>query len=139
MDPVWTALALALTGAGGFWTVQVVRNKGVAAALRPAGLTLLPLAALMTGTLELLVDLGVDVGDWAVGLVFSPVVWLGIVLAGASVVLWGTGTVLQRRRGDAAPRQVEGRRATPLPRAKPAVGDDDMADIEDILKRHGIS
>ena len=75
MDPVWTALALLLTGAGGFWTVQAFRNRGVAAGLRGAGLTLLPLAALMTGTLELVVDIGADIGDWAVGLVFSPVVW----------------------------------------------------------------
>ena len=139
VDPVWTALALALTGAGGFWTVYAFRNRGVAAALRGAGLTLLPLAALMTGTLELVVDLGVDIGDWAVGLVFSPLVWIGIVLAGTSVVLWGSGTVLQRRAGAAEPKQVKSTVAKPLPQAKRPAADNDLADIEDILKRHGIS
>ena len=135
MDPVWTALALLLTGAGGFWTVQAFRNRGVAAGLRGAGLTLLPLAALMTGTLELVVDIGADIGDWAVGLVFSPVVWLGIILTGAALVLFGAGTVLQRRVVPAEPE----RKALPKA-AKPApVIDDDMADIEAILKRRGIS
>ena len=136
MDPIWTALALLLTGAGGFWTVYAFRNRGVAAALRGAGLTLLPLAALMTGTLELVVDIGVDIGDWAVGLAFSPIVWLGIILGGTAVLLWGTGTLLQRRALPAAPAKKE------LPAAKgkaaPAI-DDDLADIEAILKRRGIS
>ena len=136
MDPIWTALALLLTGAGGFWTVHAYRNRGVAAALRGAGLTLLPLAALMTGTLELVVDIGVDIGDWAVGLAFSPIVWLGIILGGTAVLLWGTGTLLQRRALPAAPAKKE------LPAAKgkaaPAI-DDDLADIEAILKRRGIS
>jgi len=137
VDPVWTALALLLTGAGGFWTLHAFRARGVASGLRGAGLTLLPLAALMTGTLELVVDIGVEIGDWAVGLVFSPIVWLGIILAGTAVVLFGAGTLIQRRALPAAPEKKE----LPKPsgkKATPAI-DDDLADIEAILKRRGIS
>jgi hypothetical protein len=137
VDPVWTALALLLTGAGGFWTLHAFRTRGIASGLRGAGLTLLPLAALMTGTLELVVDIGVDIGDWAVRLVFSPIVWLGIILAGTAVVLFGAGTLLQRRALPAAPEKKE----LPKPsrkKASPAI-DDDLADIEAILKRRGIS
>jgi len=135
VDAVWIALALLLSGAGGFWTVQAFRNRGVAAGLRGAGLTLLPLAALMTGTLELVVDIGAEIGDWAIALVFSPVVWLGIILTGAAVVLFGAGTLLQRRAAPAGPERKALPKAT---RSAPAI-DDDMADIEAILKRRGIS
>jgi hypothetical protein len=139
VDPIWTALALVLSGAGGYWTVHAFRTRGVASGLRGAGLTLLPLAALMTDTLKLLVNLGVDIGDWAVGLVFSPLVWLGIILAGTAVVLFGAGTLLQRRALPAAPE----RKALPkgggnASKGAPAI-DDDLADIEAILKRRGIS
>jgi len=137
VDPIWTALALLLSGVGGMWTVRAFRTRGVASGLRGAGLTLLPLAALMTGTLELLVDIGVDIGDWAVRLAFSPVVWLGIILAGTAVVLWGAGTVLGRRGIEAAP--TEDKKGLPQAKARPAMLDDDMADIEAILKRRGIS
>ena len=147
MDPVWTALALLLTGAGGFWTLHAFRTRGLGAGLRGAGLTVLPLAALMTGTLRLAVEIGGDVGSWATGLVFSPVVWLGIILAGTSVVLFGAGTLIQRRALPRAPELKELPGKAPrkeLPRKAsrkqaPAVGDDDLADIEAILKRRGIS
>jgi len=139
VDPIWTALALLLSGAGGFWTVHAFRTRGVAAGLRGAGLTLLPLAALMTGTLELLVDLGVDIGDWAVGLVFSPLVWLGIILTGTAVLLFGAGTLMQRRALPPAPeRKALPKAGGATSKGAPAI-DDDLADIEAILKRRGIS
>ncbi len=72
--------------------------------------TLLPLAALMTGTLEMFTEIGGSVADWATSLVFSPVVWLGIVLAGVSVVLFGVSGAL-RERGRGGPAGDQGRRA----------------------------
>lgn len=141
MDSAWIALALALTAVSGWWTLRAYRSRGLTAALRPAGVTLLPMAALMTGTLELLVDIGVDIGDWAVGLVLSPVVWIGIILAGASVVLLGAGTVMGRRSVGPAPERPElpSTKATrSIGKDKPAI-DDDLAEIEAILKRRGIS
>jgi hypothetical protein len=76
--------------------------------------------------------------------VFSPTVWAGIIVAGASAVLFvvsglmrSRGIGVRRRTGApaAAPKRVEGGR-----RAEPADPDDtdDMADIEAILKKHGI-
>lgn len=157
MDATWLALAVVLTAIGAIWTVVAWRTRGVAAAVRGAGLTLLAPAAYLTGTLELAGEIAVDVGDWARGLVFSPVVWTGIALAGAGVLLVLLGGALAARGvgtspRTAAPRQVEdgaGRPAVaPADRRAPAAppagrgrasGDDDLDDIEAILRRRGIS
>jgi ribose transport system permease protein len=50
--------------------------------------SLRPAAAGLTGTLKLVYDSGNGVVTWATRLVFSPVVWAGIALAGVSVVLF---------------------------------------------------
>lgn len=156
MDATWLALAAVLTAIGAIWTVVAYRTRGVAAAVRGAGLTLLAPAAYLTGTLELAGEIAVDVGDWARGLVFSPVVWTGIALAGAGVLLVLLGGALAAKGvGTApratAPRQVdagaerraapptERRAAAPPPAAGRASGDDDLDDIEAILRRRGIS
>ena len=96
-DVTWGALTLTLTLIGGLWTFYAFRNRGVASGLRGAGLTLLPAAAWMTGTLEMFTDIGGAVGDWATHLVFSPTVWAGIVLAGISVLLFGASSALRER------------------------------------------
>ena len=140
----WGALAFALSTMLGVVTFFRWRAKGLVAGLRGAGWTILPVAAWLTGVLELTFDVGDSVGHWAVHLVFSPVVWLGIVLAGVSAVLFGASALLGGRRptGDeagppalGAPRK-RGRRGT---QPGPATGDDDLDDIEAILRRHGIS
>ena len=144
-DVTWGALTLTLTLLGGLWTVYAFRRRGVASGLRGAGLTLLPAAALMTGTLEMFTEIGGAVGDWATSLVFSPVVWAGIVLAGISVLLLGaSGAMRERGRGGkpGAPRETTARKDKELPassgRGAPAI-DDDMADIEALLRKRGIT
>ncbi|GAB2855705.1 hypothetical protein [Nocardioides pacificus] len=154
-DATWLALAAVLTALGAAWTVYAWRHRGVASALRGAGLTLLAPAAFLTDTLELIGDVGLAVGDWATGLVLSPVVWLGISLAGLSVVLFVVSGILRERGygvtprgaaagGQAAPGQVPGaaeRRAVPpapAGRGEPAI-DDDLADIEALLRKRGIN
>jgi len=141
----WGALAFALSTMLGVVTFFRWRSKGLAAGLRGASWTILPVAAWLTGVLELAFDIGDSVGHWAVHLVFSPVVWLGIVLAGVSAVLFGASTFLANRGalpdGD-TPAALEGPRARG--RRKPskgraAIGDDDLDDIEAILRKHGIS
>ncbi|MDT9594668.1 hypothetical protein RDV89_16400 [Nocardioides zeae] len=175
MDATWLALAAVLTALGIVWTVYAYRSRGVASALRGAGLTLLAPAAYLTGTLELAGEIAVDVGDWASGVVLSPVVWTGIALAGGGVLLFllggllagrGVGTTPRRAApaptppagavgapgaggaaGAAAPGGREAERATrpqqaPAAAARPggkqAPADDDLADIEAILRRRGI-
>jgi hypothetical protein len=83
--------------------------------------------------------------------VLSPVTWTGIGLAGFGVVLIVLGGVLRDRQlgraaGTAAvtdgPRASRGRdlpeaSSTRAPRQEPVV-DDDMAEIEALLKKRGI-
>jgi hypothetical protein len=112
------------------------RRRGAASGLRAVAWSLLPLAAGLTGTFRLLWEIADSIGTWAVRLVFSPVVWLGIALAGVSVVLFVVSGMLRRRTPSR--RAVSG---APAPgQGRPAVsGDDDMAEIEALLKKHGIA
>lgn len=138
----WGALALAISTLLGVVTFFRWRARGLAAGLRGTAWTILPVAAWMTGVLELAFDIADSVGRWAVHLVFSPVVWLGVVLAGMSAVLFGASAVLSGRssgRGRAVGSTPDavGRRET---KAQPASSSlDELDDIEAILRRHGIS
>ena len=136
-NTTWQALGLTLTLLGLVLSVVLWRRRGAAAGLRGVAWSLLPLAAGLTGTLRLLWRVADAVADWAVRLVFSPVVWLGIVLAGVSVVLFVVSGMLGRR----AQRRPEQPAVGPAPgKGAPAIaGDDDMADIEALLKKHGIA
>ena len=151
-DVTWGALTLTLTLVGGLWTWFAFRNRGVASGLRGAGLTLLPAAAWLTGTMEMFTEIGGSVADWATHLALSPTVWVGIVLAGGSALLLFLSSVLRARglgggtaSGQARPAAVDGsRRARPAvgpapeKRGKPAI-DDDLADIEALLRKRGIT
>lgn len=141
----WGALAVALSVLLGVVTFFRWRSRGLAAGVRGAAWTLLPVAAWLTGVLELTFDVGSAVGEWAVHLVFSPVVWLGIVLTGVSAALFGASAVLGRRAdGPAADGAHPPEIAQKRPRGRSrsgdaAIGDGDLDDIEAILRRHGIS
>ena len=147
----WAALTTVLTAIGAAWTWYAFRNRGLASGLRGAGLTLLPPAAFLTGTLEMFSEIGGSVIDWATSVVFSPMVWAGIVLTGVSVLLLGSSAYLRERgRGGVpgvepggSPKQAgAGTDRAALPpssgRGESAI-DDDLADIEAILKRRGIT
>ncbi|WP_193609944.1 cellulose synthase [Nocardioides lijunqiniae] len=144
-DVTWGALAVVLTVVGGLYTWFAYRRRGLPAALKGAGLTLLPLAAYLTKTLRMLTRIGDAVADWATSLVFSPLVWVGIGVAGLAVVLFGAGRALEARSGGGRPRRATTDPEAPtLPpsgapaRGKPAI-DDDMAEIEALLRKRGIS
>lgn len=143
----WQALTVILTLAGLLGTVVFWRVRGPVAGLRMLAVALLPAAAYLTGTLRLVWEVGDAVVSWALRFTFSPAVWLGLGLALVSVVLFVVTGRLRRRRRPAA--EPEGSKPLPgapsRPPAKPtrttaaAEPDDDMADIEAILKKHGIS
>jgi len=137
-DVTWYVFGLMLTGIGLFLSYRAYKKKGLVSGVRGVGWSLLPLALALTGTLELAGDITDDIGRWATHLVFSPLVWLGISLAGVSVVLLGASRWLQSRGVGGTPKQRE--KSLPgTPSAKPAAPvDDDMADIEAILRKHGI-
>ena len=71
----WAALTAVLTALGAAWTWYAFRHRGLASGLRGSGLTLLPPAAFLTGTLEMFTEIGGSVFDWATGVVLSPAVW----------------------------------------------------------------
>jgi hypothetical protein len=148
----WQALGLLLTVLGLLLSIVLWRRRGPAAGIRGAAWSLLPLAAGLTGTLRLLWQIGDSILSWAVRLVFSPVVWLGIATFAVSIMLFAVSAAMRARgvggkRGavdGGADRGIRGGKES-LPgtasrrRAEPAVQDKDMDDIEAILRKHGIS
>ena len=147
----WQAVGVTLSVVGLVLSALLWKRRGAATGLRAVAWSLLPAALGLTGTLRLVWQVGDLVVTWATRLVFSPVVWAGIVLAGVSVVLFGVSAAMRARgRGGAAEdagsakavgptgadRQLPAKRSSR--KAKPAVGDDDMDDIEAILRKHGI-
>jgi hypothetical protein len=143
-DVAWAALTLSLTAIGGIYTWFAFQRRGLAAGLKGAGITVLPLAAYLTKTLQMFTRIVEAVTDWATSLAFSPTVWLGVILAGVGVVVFGAGRLLDRR-GKGEPTPPRGRSQAPgglpggsKPRSEPVV-DDDLADIEAILKKRGIT
>ncbi|MBN6055563.1 cellulose synthase [Nonomuraea sp. RK-328] len=163
----WLALCAGVTLTGLVLSFLAFRRRGVAAGMRMAAWALLPLAAYLTGALQALWTIGATLVGFVTSLVFNPLVWAGVAVAGVSVVLFVASGVLrgralsrdgERRKGHKetatgpaegtvegtakAPAVAGGRSAQP---GKPAVeapakrkSDDDFSDIEDILRRRGI-
>jgi hypothetical protein len=140
-DVSWGALALALSVLGGIYTWWALRHRGVTAAVRAFGFTLLPLAAWMTGLLSVAGDVVDTFTNWFAHLVFSPVVWLGMIVFVIAFVLIGGANAVSRRvdpkpaknRGGSTPKSVSASTS-----ADPLI-DDDLAEIQAILKKRGIS
>lgn len=163
----WLPLAggLALVGFIGSWFAW--RRRGVAAALRGVAWSLLPVAAYLTKTIQVLWQIGSAITRWATAFVFSFQVWLGVAVAGLAAVLFvasrwmrgrqakkGSGTAPSAsalgsdvaaalgRRGS-APKPVTSGKAEPATKASGRKtgardDDDDLADVADILRRRGI-
>jgi hypothetical protein len=138
----WGALALSLTVLGGIYTWWALRHRGLTAAVRAAGITLLPLAAWMTGLLQVFGDVANAFTHWFTRLVFSPTVWLGVIIFVVAFVMIGSANMVSRRidpkpkkaaRGAAKSKAVS---ATSTP--DPLI-DDEMAEIQAILKKRGIT
>jgi hypothetical protein len=145
-EAAWGALALALTLLGGLYTYMAYQRRGLTAAIRGGAITLLPLAAWLTGVLELLTEIGGAVGSWAGDLAFSPTMWLGAGLAGLAAVLFVVSGFLANREVGAKPKQPKHeRKALPSssgPASAPVLDDGvdaEMAEIEAILRKRGIT
>jgi hypothetical protein len=141
-DVSWGALALALTALGGIYTWWALRHRGFAAAVRAAGITLLPMAAWMTGLLEVFGEITDTLAHWFTRLVFSPLVWLGVIVFVVAFVLIGASNFVTRRQRP-APETPKGGRdkpkaVGPTTKTDPLI-DDEMAEIQAILKKRGIS
>jgi hypothetical protein len=176
----WLALALALTALGLVLSYAVLRRSGVRPALRVAALSLLPIAAYLTGAIEMFWKIGVAIGQFGTGFAFSTTKWVGIGVTGLAIALFLAAGGRARRKAsrvarkaahgkqeDAGVESGAGRRdaltgartpatravattQTPVPATrkseaapakasrKAAPADDDLKDIEDILRKRGI-
>ena len=174
----WLPLTAGLTAIGMILSYYAYRRRGLRSALRWAAVSLLPIAAYLTGSIEMFWKIGTAIGDFATGFVFSPMKWAGIGVAGLAVVLYLASGGRERRKAAREARKAarDGRRAeagqstagglrAAWKRATPrgpcrasrlpepvsasakrpakagktaAPADDDMKDIEEILRKRGI-
>lgn len=180
----WLPLAAGLTILGLVLSYLTYRRRGLRPALMGTALSLLPIAAYLTGAIEMLWKVGAAIGQFGTGFVFSPEKWAGIGVTGLAIALFLAAGGRSRRKaaraarearraaradrkteaeGSSVPPAVGRARTTPgtqmLPAERdrvpvdraaataPAKGsrkaaaltdDDDMKDIEDILRKRGI-
>jgi hypothetical protein len=156
----WLPLCIGVTGAGLVLSFLAFRRRGAAAGMRVGAWALLPLAAYLTGALNALWTIGATVVGFVTGLVLNPSVWAGIAVAGLAAVLFvvsgimrgkklSTGRRLRGRKkaaaeqGDVQPSAnkppVAGKPQPAVTAQKERKSDDDFGDIEELLKRRGIS
>jgi heme exporter protein D len=174
----WLPLCAGLTGLGLVASWFAWRRRGLGSGLRGVAWSLLPLAAYLTGSIQMFWKIGTAIGDFSAHLVLSPKVWSGVGVAALAVVLFFVSAPLKRRRKQArkaasagepgaatesgSPRpavpeqagangnangngtrrqELEPSRSRPAKAAKskgePA--DDDMREVEEILRRRGIN
>jgi len=150
----WFPLCGGLTALGLVASWFAWRRRGVAAGLRGAAWSLLPLAAYLTGAVEMLWKMGTAVTTFVASFIFSPKVWSGVIVAGVSALLFAVSGGLRRRRAGRAPSAkpvaqpgaaglpapVPGKAVKPA-KARDSKGsdDDEFGDVAQILRRHGIS
>jgi membrane protein implicated in regulation of membrane protease activity len=140
-------ISLGITALGLVGSWGAYRRRGAASGMRGAAWSLVPMAAYSTGLTEFFTDL-----------VFSPVKWAGVAIAGLAVVLYVVSGMMLRS-GQTGGAQVEegspksAGKDTKAPKARKRKGkgeieqskpdasglDSDLGDIEEILKRRGIS
>ena len=178
----WLPLAAGLTVLGLILSYAVLRRSGTRPALRVAAVSLLPIAAYLTGAIEMFWKIGVAIGQFGTGFAFSTTKWVGIGVTGLAIALFLAAGGRHARRVSREKRKAaragqdedpgvaaaDGRRdalagptdpparglpanRTPLPATRKAEapakasrkaaqddGDDDLKDIEDILRKRGI-
>ena len=156
----WLLLCGGLTAVGLIGSWFTLRRRGPRAAARVLAWALLPIALYLVGILQVLWRFGVAIGDFFSGLAFSPKVYIGLIIAGISVLLFFVTGGLRRRSmkkpeaekkqdtdsgpGQLMPSTATTARTQPVPapakRKKGAAApDEDFDEVADILKRHGIS
>lgn len=152
----WAPLCIGVTLIGLVLSFLAWRRRGAASGLRGSAYSLLPLGLYLTGVIPLLWRIGSQITGWAAGLIFKPTVWAGTIVLGLAVLLWVVSGMMLRRKVTKSNRAEEGDGETGTPAAagaakRPAVertvstgqsassgGDDDLKDIEELLRRRGI-
>ena len=179
----WLPLTAGLTVLGLVLSYLAMRRVGIRPALRGFAVSLLPIAAYLTGATEMLWKVGAAIGQFGTGFVFSTTKWVGIGVTGLAIALFiaaggrerrkvsrqarkearaarkaadldapgpslaastrtsATGTEVARamtqpRTPVPAPRETTAKATRASRKAEPV--DDDLKDIEDILRKRGI-
>ena len=138
------AIAVAVGGGGMIFTAfRQAKTKGWAGSLQ-----------MMAGGLLLIGAAAIGIVGFIAGIALNPLKWLGVVAMGLGAAMFVAGQRLEGNRGilrrrdkadressaadkpakPAKPKQVEGRKSD----SAMAGMDEDMAEIEEILRRRGI-
>ena len=165
---VWSdiggAICVAVTALGLVWSYRIWRKDGVHRGMRAIAWSLIPLAAYLVGAVGLIGRLVNAVVIFAGSLVFSPKTYAGVIVVIVALLLFVLSGGLplakerkarKRRKAEKAaaraqrdsgqPAAAAGRETKavePRKHKAPVPGgqdDDDMSDIEEILKRRGIN
>lgn len=137
---VWLPNALVLTALLGAIAVWRWRAKGALVGVRWVGVALLPLALYGLGLFRLVWSVSLAVSRFGSGFAFRPSVWFGLILGVIAVAMIVVPPRLDRRLGGSSnpPAKAVSGRKTPA-RGKQSAGvDDEMSEIQDILKKHGL-
>jgi hypothetical protein len=178
----WLPLAAGLTVLGLLLSYVIWRRSGFRPALRAVAVSLLPLAAYLTGAIEMFWKIGVAIGQFGTGFAFSTTKWVGVGVTGLAIALFLAAGGRARRKASRQARKAAhgkqedagvdsgaGRRdaltgaktpatramattQTPVPATRksdaapakasrkgaPADDDDDLKDIEAILRKRGL-
>src|ERR1700760_3989883 len=94
----WLPLAAGLTILGLVLSYLTYRRRGLRPALMGTALSLLPIAAYLTGAIEMLWKVGVAIGQFGTGFVFSPEKWAGIGVTGLAIALFLAAGGRSRRK-----------------------------------------
>jgi hypothetical protein len=156
------ATCLIVTIVGLVLSAWAWKAKGARSGLRGVAWSLLPIVMYLTGAIRLVGRLGSAIVSFAGSFVFSPKAWLGVILfflaallfmiTGGIPLLRG-GRKRQRRKekqqadrmrgGDtgmqaAPPAPAARAQAGPPPDVQPGAPEDDLSDVQEILRRRGI-
>ncbi len=164
----WLPLCAGLTGLGLVASWFAYRRRGLGSGLRGVAWSLLPLAIYLTGSIEMFWKIGTAIGDFAASFVLSPKVWSGVGVAALAAVLFVVSGPAKRRRRRKTAAEADGTRPVagaepgaggepgqdkaagsrragkslqpaPARTAKSGPADDDMREVEEILRRRGIN
>jgi hypothetical protein len=137
---LWLPWVIVLTALAGLLALRAWRRSDGIGALRWSGWALVPPALLLTGTISLAGQVAGEVTAWAANVVFNPAMWIGTIVAAVAVAMIAGAAALRRRAGPAAVgrRSKSSTAVEPSSSSRAAPVDDDMTEIEEILRRRGI-
>lgn len=146
----WLPFAAGLTVLGLVLTVLLWRRRGAGAGLKMLGVSMFPMAVVLVGLQGILRELWNAVWNFASGLLFSPQIWtgLGLGVLGVLAIVLGHRITVRRLKArsqgstDTPATGTTGEHKQIAPKTRQpgsSTGLEGMDDIEEILKRRGIS